>query len=235
MDKQHLIGFGLAILGIGFTAVGRLLKMEDSTKQALGGVGIAMMVLGIGVIFYGSVAETDSGKVSTPTSITQTNPHNSPSVSGSGNTTIYNMDQKKEDRAEPTTLGKYVCTTDLPAKDGKHALLVEFGVRRGQTDGFYGEVHFVDPYEKREAWVGAPLRTDKQEGMLIQMGLTTREKPDHSAYAESFASPTVTSHRSYYLYFEAKQPLRLKGVAFIEDPQSLSDQIRANRANRMNL
>lgn len=222
---------GLSILGIGSGIVVNLLAMRPMhpmLKGTLFGVGGLLIVAGLWGIRHRPVAGEDAEVTKAPATIVQEQPTNSPSISGSGNTTIYNMNPEKKDQVEPSTLGKYVCTTSLPAGEGKKALLVEFGVRRGQTEGFYGEVHFATPYEKKEAWVGAPLRTDKQEGMLVQMSRTVQEKRDHTAYVESFVSPVITPHRSYYLYFEANQLPELKGVAFIEDPQALSDQLRAN-------
>jgi hypothetical protein len=132
---------------------------------------------------------------------------------------------------EPATLGKYVCTITLPVTQGTYALLVEFGVRHGQTDGFYGSVEFTTPYVKKESWMGVPLRTDKQqEPSRIDYG--THESPSHLRYEEKFASPVITPHRSSYFYFEAEKPLQIANILFIEDAMALSDQIRADTLSR---
>jgi hypothetical protein len=222
---------GLSVLGIGTGIVVHLLAMRSMRpllKGSLFGIGGLLILAGLWGILHGPVVGDDSDARKTSTTMRQERPTNSPGILGSGNTTIYNMSPENKEQVEPTGVGKYVCTTSLSAGAGKHALLVEFGVRRGQTEGFYGEVHFATPYEKQEAWVGAPLRTDKQGGMLVQMSRTVQEKLDHTAYVESFVSPVLTPHRSYYLYFEANQLPELKEVAFIEDPQALTDQLRTN-------
>jgi hypothetical protein len=92
MDMQWAVGLGVAIVGIGLATVGRLLKMKASTKQALGGVGIALMVVGIGIVVYGFMARPGIRDARMSTSITQTSPYNSPPIVGNENQVIINPD-----------------------------------------------------------------------------------------------------------------------------------------------
>jgi hypothetical protein len=140
---------------------------------------------------------------------------------------------KELPRTEPTTVGKYVCTTDLTVGGGKYALIVEFGIRRGRSNGLVFRVDFESPYEKKQGWAGSPLRTDRSEAsMMAYEGVQTLEDPSHMFYQERFMSPSLTPQQSYYLYFEGEKPLRIKSLIFIEDYHAVSDQLRVETLAR---
>ncbi len=127
---------------------------------------------------------------------------------------------------------KYVCSTTIrPIKnDNNHALLLEFGVRGFSTNGFVGVVVIDQDIVNAEGWEAAPLRTDiPPDNERTRTYTDTADGKVGGKYQRSFASPSITPGRSEYMYVEAEKPFNVRGVLFLEDFYSMSDQVKANK------
>lgn len=105
---------------------------------------------------------------------------------------------------------------DVPARTpGKHGLVVEFGVRLSPTEGLHVGIDLGIPYTNVLEWFGLPNNPTipTSTGGAFTNSATRREPP---IYARKFASPRVTSEKSYYWYFKADNAMKQNGVQFLD-------------------
>jgi hypothetical protein len=125
---------------------------------------------------------------------------------------------------------KYICATAISAQTPDHsAILFEFGIRGGSSNGFAGLVAIDQPISKALSWLGAPLRTDISPNTAALYTIS-KDQITGESYRRSFASPQLTPQKSEYIYIEAEKSFNLRAVAFLEDFDALQDQIKANNA-----
>lgn len=113
-----------------------------------------------------------------------------------------------------STENRYVRITKVsPLGKGSHALIVEFGVRNQATEGVHAGIDVTSKYTDVREWFAPPERTDvpaSTGGVFLEN--SRRQEPP--IYARKFSSPSVTPDKSYYWYFEAVSPLKVKEVLF---------------------
>ena len=105
---------------------------------------------------------------------------------------------------------------DVPTHTpGKHALVVEFGVRLSPTEGLHVGINLGTSYTQVRQWFGPPNDpTIPAATTGMYTNSTTRQQPP--IYARKFASPGVNSGKSYYLYFEADSALAPTSVQVLD-------------------
>ena len=105
---------------------------------------------------------------------------------------------------------------DVPTHTpGKHGLVIEFGVRLSPTEGLHVGVDVGTPYTNVLEWFGPPNNptVPSSTGGAFTNSASRREPP---IYARKFASPGVTSGKSYYWYFEADNAMKPGEVQFLD-------------------
>jgi len=127
--------------------------------------------------------------------------------------------------ASSPSLNTYVCETAIAPAHGKgrFALLVEFGAKREATNGFVGLVHTGIPYVDTEEWFAPPLRTDvlpNPGGVFTNSFRNDRQPPQ---YFRAFNTPAITPKQSFYLYFEADEPMTNVSVLYLDDAFKRTD------------
>lgn len=103
-----------------------------------------------------------------------------------------------------------------PLGNGKYAIVLEFGVRISPTEGLHVGIDLGTNYSDTKEWFGPPNTPSVPVslGGAYTNSAVRREPP---IYARKFSSPSVTSSKSFYLYFEADQPFNLNnGVQFLD-------------------
>lgn len=95
-----------------------------------------------------------------------------------------------------------------PLGEGRHAMIMEFGVTMRRAQGLHIEVDVGAPYTATKDWFGPPNTPrvpSRPGGPFFNSSL--RRKPP--IYTRRFGEPEVTPTQSYYLYVEANEPLRV--------------------------
>lgn len=105
--------------------------------------------------------------------------------------------------------------TVRPLGAGKHALIIEFGVRIGATKGLHVGVNVDVECTDVKSWLDHP---NTPTVTVIETGIITNfaapVKPQ--MYDQKVDSLEITPTTSYYWYFEANEPLKVKEVLFLD-------------------
>ena len=98
---------------------------------------------------------------------------------------------------------------------GRHGLVVEFAVRISPTEGLHIGIDVGAKYDEVKQWFGLPNNPTVPEniGGVFTNSAVRREPP---IYARKFASPGISSTRSYYLYFEGPAPFQIREFQFLD-------------------
>lgn len=155
-------------------------------------------------------------------------------VPGSGNQfNIYPAPPPSPAISSQNPLGKYVCTTSIAAKTaGHYAILFEFGVRSGSTNGFGTAILIDQKIISHEYWGAQPLRTDIPPNRMSVETMMS-ENINGERYQLTFATPSITPQKSEYIYLETEQAPQVRAVIFLEDFDAISDQLKANALARI--
>lgn len=110
----------------------------------------------------------------------------------------------------------YVRVHNIASAQGKrYALLLEFGARLARSDGVRITLDVGGAYADVEEWFGRPGSTAKPDGEpTVFVASRTRNEPP--VYYRAFQSPSVRPDKSYFLYFESDEPLKVKAADFSE-------------------
>jgi len=98
---------------------------------------------------------------------------------------------------------------------GKHALIIEFGVRTGQTEGLHVGVNMDTESIDVRGWFdkpNTPTITVIKKGIVKKF--IAQYEPQKYERKERYMS--LTPLVSYYWYFEAEEPLQVKEVLFLD-------------------
>jgi hypothetical protein len=101
-----------------------------------------------------------------------------------------------------------------PVGDGKHAVLIEFGVSMQRARGLYIDVDLGAHYLHTKDWFGPANKPAMPARSVPFMNSAVRRQPPY--YVRRFSEPDITPDRSYYLYVEANEPLRVKPRLFAD-------------------
>lgn len=95
-----------------------------------------------------------------------------------------------------------------PVGAGKHALLIEVGVLMQRSQGLYIDMDLGAQYVHTKDWFGPSNKPAMPSRTIPFMNSAVRRQPPY--YVRRFSEPEITPDRSYYLYVEANEPLRVK-------------------------
>lgn len=102
-----------------------------------------------------------------------------------------------------------------PSGTAKHALVVEFAVRIAPTEGLHIAVDFGAHYTSVVEWFAPPGQPNAplNIGGAYTESATRQESP---IYARKFATPGVTSTKSFYVKVEGSFEFTVKGVQYLD-------------------
>jgi len=114
-----------------------------------------------------------------------------------------------------TLENKILRTYNMISQNGKHALVIEFGVRVSPAEGLHIVVDVGAPYTGVTEWLAPPNRP--QMPSIIGLNLSnTSERREPPIFERVFKAPAITSTLSYYVHFESEIPFDLKQVVFLD-------------------
>lgn len=105
---------------------------------------------------------------------------------------------------------------NIPSRTvGKHALVIEFGVRISPTEGLHVGIHAGNPFTNVVEWFGPPGQPEPpiNTGGVFTDSATRREPP---IYARKFSTPGVTSTKSYYILLEGDLPFHIDELQYLD-------------------
>ncbi len=123
------------------------------------------------------------------------------------------IEDKPKGPQDETFRNGFACHSSVPAETaGKHAIVVEFGVKISPTEGLYIGIDVGANYSAVKTWFGIPNSQAIGDGVgIFFMNSENRAPP---IYERKFQSPSVTSATSFYCYFEADSPFSIGTIMF---------------------
>lgn len=105
--------------------------------------------------------------------------------------------------------------TLVPAETaGKHAIIIEFGVKISPTEGLHIGIDLGAKYSAVKTWFAIPNSQVIGNGSGMYTMHSERQAPP--IYERKFQSPSVTSTTSFYCYFEADTPFTIGHIRFLD-------------------
>ncbi|GEM_PF-957059 len=105
-----------------------------------------------------------------------------------------------------------------PHSSGKHATVIEFGVKVSPSEGFIGHIKFDNKFSRFKEWSGTQGNPSPPQGAhpAVFMNVEVREYLDKTGFFKKFSSPNVSPRNSYYWYFESDEPLKVISATFLD-------------------
>jgi hypothetical protein len=102
-----------------------------------------------------------------------------------------------------------------PSGAAKHAMVIEFAVRIAPTDGLHIRIDFGAPYTSVVAWFAPPNQPRAPLNIVSAYtdSATRREPP---IYERKFATPGVTSTKSFYVKVEGNLEFAVKEIQYLD-------------------
>ncbi|MBI4283225.1 MAG: hypothetical protein HY663_02005, partial [Chloroflexi bacterium] len=102
-----------------------------------------------------------------------------------------------------------------PLGSGKYALLIEFGVRRGMTEGLHIGVNVNAELTNFKTWLDkSETPTITVTGMSVFKKFSRGYQPP--MYDQKLKSLNLTPSTSYYWYFETEEPPKVRQLLFMD-------------------
>jgi hypothetical protein len=136
--------------------------------------------------------------------------------------------QYKLDQASKENFQKYVCTNLITARTpGRHAAIIEFGVRGGTTSGFAASIQINRNISNALEWRASPLRTDLPPS-IGGVTFDATHEIKQNVFKLSFSQPSLSPFQSEYVYIESENQFQILNVLYLENFNVLGDAITAN-------
>lgn len=99
---------------------------------------------------------------------------------------------------------------------GRHALILEFGVRLSPTEGLHIGVEVGHGYEQAVGWFSLPNNPIPPSTRISATYSDYSERKRPTTYEQRFSAPGLSSSKSYYLLLGGAQPIAAVGIRFLD-------------------